>query len=81
VNPPFGWDEATLLHTLPKNISIELQPTEAGGWLASISGISGLSAEGRTQEAAELLVLDVLYEFMVARRELALAKCGKADGS
>jgi hypothetical protein len=69
------WDEATLLRTLPKDISIELSPDENGGWVAYISGLPELRASAPTEEEAESRAFAQLGDLMRARRELARKKC------
>lgn len=81
MQPPKGWDEAALLSTLPKDISINLQPADDGLWMADITGVPGVSAYGCTMEDAQAMVLDTLHEIMVARRDLAAARCRQAGRS
>lgn len=75
MQPSKGWDEAALLSTLPKDISIHLQPADDGLWMAGITGVPGVSAYGCTMEDAQAMVLDALHELMLARCELAAARC------
>lgn len=75
-----SWDEAALLSTLPKDISINLQPAGDDLWVADITGVPGIAAYGRTMEDAQAMVLDTLHELMLARRELAAARCRERAG-
>ncbi len=70
------FDDKTLLSTLPKDVAVELQPTEDGEWLASIVGMPALTARGRTTEEAERLALSALHDVMLARLELVQKKRG-----
>jgi predicted RNase H-like HicB family nuclease len=69
------WDEAALLVALPKDVPFSLQPDDEGGWTASIAGIPNTTVRGDSMEAAEALAMGVLVELMIARRNLARAKC------
>lgn len=68
------FDEASLLTTLPKDISLSLEPCEDGGWLAQVTGIPSTESRGDTEEQAQQGALRTLLELMIARRQLALSR-------
>lgn len=75
MSSPRVFDEASLLTTLPKDISISYEPTDDGAWMAQLDGVPPTLSRGQTEEEAELQVFQAFYEMMVARRNLALTKC------